>query len=111
MKTTILTFLAAFLLVVSGPILAQSEEPAVEPEAQETPETTTEEASEPAAVTEEEQAEAQSDEATEEYPADETDADLDETLPDTAGPLALFALLGLTAAGSALGLRSVRRRR
>lgn len=130
MKNTILSILTALLLVLSAPLLAQSEEPPLEPQAQETEET-----AEPV-VTEEAQATAESDamysdqeEATGEFEAeatataevqtdDEFDADIaadseydEEGLPRTASPLALLALLGVTAAGSALGLRSARRRR
>lgn len=121
MKTMILPILAAFLLVLSAPLLAQ-EEPLPESQPQEPAAAPVDEgATDPVGVTDEGQPEVEpgaesdemyaGDEAAEEDLAEDTATEQEEALPQTASPLALLALLGLTAAGSALGLRSARRRR
>lgn len=127
MKTTLLSILAAFLLVFSAPLLAQSEEPYQEPQDPQETSTPEAEASAEASVTVTEEVEAETHAAeTEEFHGADVSAEAsvdaefdsetdiaadDEALPRTASPLALLALMGLTAAGSALGLRSARRRK
>jgi len=115
MTKTTLSFFALFLLLMSAPLLAQTENPE---DSQSTEVTATAEATLGAEVnTEDPEANAEAsaevnvDEETEAVDAGATsESASDQELPQTASPLALFALLGLAGAGSALGVRSLRRK-
>ena len=114
MRTKALAFVAALALLTLAPVAAQqtgyeAEDPqAVETEA--TAEATVEATAEPMAPEAVELGTAEVPEPAVESTAPLAEEQASEELPRTASPLALLALLGLGSAGSALGLRSLRRK-
>jgi len=114
-KFKTLTILTALLLLISTPIFAQTADDPMDPDATTQQEETVEteanaqlqadadegvEASAEASVNVEDEADLEA----------ETDDDFDDDeLPQTASPLALLALLGSAGAGTAFGLRRLRK--
>jgi len=118
MRTKALAFLAALALLTLAPVAAQEtgyeaeDLQAVETEAtaEVTAEATAEATAEPMAPEAVELDTAEVPEPAVESTAPLAEEQASEELPRTASPLALLALLGLGSAGSALGLRSLRRK-
>lgn len=126
MKLKSLSILTAFALILALPMMVQAQDPndpkepesELEQDVEQTADEVEEDVEQTAAEVEEDveaagdEVEQEAEEAEDDLSAedDEFAADDDRELPQTASPLALIALLGGTAAGSAFGVRALRRR-
>lgn len=115
MRYKTFTVLTALLLFLATPLLAQMADDPMQNEEVEAQQVETQEGVETSAsaelqATDDPSVEADAQLSAEVSASDETSgSETEESLPQTASPLALLALLGTAGAGSALGLRRLRK--